>query len=239
MTLIGITTLLLAVAGTLAGTGPDKGVRRLADFPRQPTEIREWMKQHDWKSKRNSPRDFELADGQLHLVSRDDSVLIGTRKGLALDPQEWPLLRFRLRVDENPRGMDLTRKSGDDAAFRIYVAFDRGGGLFSPPNTIAYTWTEDLKPDSLVRSAHFKRLRYMSIGKGVTHEGSPAAAGTDAWVTIERDLVEDYRRAFPEERGPVPDFVGFMLKCDSNNTGTSASAWLSDLELVSPERRDG
>ena len=232
---IRTTALLLFVSANLLA--PGSRVRPLADFPQQRMEIREWMKLHGWKSKRNSPRRFWLADGRMHLVSRDDSVLIGTRKGLPLDPEAWPRLRLRLRVDEIPTGTQLSKKSGDDAAFRVYVAFDRGGGLFSPPNTIAYTWSENLAPETLVQSAHYKRLRYLSIGRGVTT--GEHGADSDGWVTVERNLLEDYRRVFGEDGGEVPDLVGIMLKCDSNNTGTAASAWLADLELVSAEPKDG
>jgi len=231
------TLALLLLSSTTARTQEDR-VRPLADFPEQRTEIGPWMKRHGWKSKRNSPRHFELEGGRMHLVSRDDSVLIGTEQGLPLDPAAWPRLRFRLRVDEVPTGTDLTKKAGDDAAFRIYVAFDEGGGWLSPPNTIAYTWTENLAPETLIKSAHYKRLRYLSIGKGLT-TGAGTEDSRDGWVTIERDLLADYRRVFGEEGGQVPDLVGFMLKCDSNNSGTSASAWLAELELVAPERKDG
>ena len=228
LSLRGTAFLLVASASLL---GPGERVHSLADFPEQRTEIRAWMKRNDWGSKRNDPRNFELAEGRLHLVSRDDSVLIGTKQGMPLDPETWPRLRFRLRVDELPSGTNLSRKSGDDAAFRIYVAFDRGGTWFTPPNTIAYTWTENLAPETLIRSAHFKRLRYLSVGKGLTD------GRDDGWVTVERNLLEDYRRVFGEGE-EVPQLVGFMLKCDTNNTETSASAWLSDLELVAAERTD-
>jgi hypothetical protein len=226
------TAALLLVAGTsLLGAG--ERTHPLAEFPRERTEIGSWMKRHGWKSKRNDPRRFELADGRLHLVSEDDSVLIGTREGLPVDPRAWPRLRFRLRVDRVPTGTDLAKKSGDDAALRVYVGFDEGGTWVTPPNTIAYAWTEDLAPETLVRSAHYRRLRYLSIGKGVT----TATADDEGWVTIERDLGQDYRRVFGEE-GEVPDVVGIMLKCDSNNTGTSASAWLADLALLPPRPAD-
>ena len=221
--MISIVTLLLLL-GTQprdSGKEPEERVHTLVELPEERVEIRAWMKRHGWKSKRNSPRRFEVGDRRLHLVSRDDSVLIGTQKGLPLDPEDWPRLRFRLRVDEVPTETNLSKKSGDDAAFRLYVAFDEGGGWLSPPNTIAYTWTEDVEPEKVVRSAHYARLRYLSVGKATTKD----------WVTIERDLLADYRRVFGEE-GEVPDLVGFMLKCDSNDSGTSASAWLADVELV-------
>ena len=145
---------IVAGASLLATDVP---TRPLAELPRERVEVRAWMKRHGWKSKRHDPGRFELEGRRLHLVSEDDSVLIGTKRGFPIDPAVWPRLRFRLRVDQVPTGTELAEKSGDDAAFRLYVAFDEGGGLFSPPNTIAYTWTADLAPGTLLRSAHFPR----------------------------------------------------------------------------------
>lgn len=220
------------VTGRANGAAPAERVRPLVELPDAPEPIEDWMKRHGWASKRHSPRRFELGQGRLHLVSGDDSVLIGTREGFPIDPRRWPRLRFRLRVDEVPTGADLSRKRGDDAAFRVYVAFDRGGTWISPPDTIAYTWTAGLAPETVVRSPHYKRLRYLSVGRGVTTD-----LDGDGWVTVERDLLADYARVFG--RDDVPELVGFMLKCDTNNTGTRASAWLEALELVAPADAEG
>jgi hypothetical protein len=126
------------------------------------------------------------------------------------------------------------------------VGFDRGKGLFSPPHTIAYTWTENVKPGTLIHSPHFKKLKYISIGMGTTKskkapskekeaeskKAGEEKAGESGWVTVEVNLLEDYRRAFPKDKKKVPPIAGIVLKCDSNNTGTSAEAWLSTLELI-------
>lgn len=95
--------------------------------------------------------------------------------------------------------------------------------LFSPPNTIAYTWTENVPAGRITRSAYGKRLHYLSIGMGTT--------GSE-WVTIERDIIEDYRRVFPKDQKGIPPIKAVLIKCDTNNVGGSAEAWLSDLKLV-------
>lgn len=222
-----------------------RGIRFLADFPRQKMGIEKWMKENGWESMRDDPSRFEVGNGCLHMVSEKDSVMIGTNKGFPLDPHRWPRIRMRLRIGRIPLGTNLSKKSGDDAAFRLYIAFDRGGGLFNPPHTLAYTWTENLAPETLVESPHFKEVRYLSVGRGVTTpdiqreedrigeqaEGKP---GEDpSWRTVERDLLKDYRLAFPEDKEEVPQITGIVLKCDSNNTKTSAEAWLTQWSLSS------
>lgn len=215
----------------------DGPVRHLIDFPSERVEIKEWMKHHGWRSKINNPHRFEMGNGHLRLVSVNDSVLIGTERGFPINVHEWPRLLIRLRVVQNPRNTDFANRSGDDAAFRLYVAFDRGKGLFHPPHTIAYAWTEKVKPGTLVNSPFFKQVRYLSIGTGLTaDEGDKAGkAAEHSWVTLERNLLKDYQLAFPDEQKEVPSLVGIMLKCDSNNTKSYAESWLSELTLLAPK----
>lgn len=130
------------------------------------------------------------------------------------------------------------------------MAFDRGKGVFGPPHTLVYVWTENVKAETLMLSPYFRtKLRYLSIGQGVTDarggETQGAKTGDNpghtrqdesGWVTVERDLLQDYRRAFPDDTQPVPMVGGVMLKCDSNNTDTSAESWLETLELLAPAK---
>ena len=240
--------LLIATACTLSCnsvTGQDKPspestkkkerIRSLVVFPEKETGIRVWMKLHGWETQRGNPRYFRVGNGQLHMVSRKDSVAIGLERGFPVLTSKWPRIRFKIRVLSIPSGSDLKKKSGDDAAFRLYVGFDRNKGWFHPPHTIAYTWTENVDRDRIIQSPHFKEVRYLSIGIGLPPRG---ADSKEAWITIERDLRKDYRRAFPEDRKGVPALKGILLKCDSNNTGTSAKALVRSIELAGPAREN-
>lgn len=226
--------LLLLTVAPLVSTSPlaaQSNVKRLAVFPEQPVDIKTWMKQNGWESKRHDPGNFKIGGGRLQLVSRKDSVMIGTRRGFPLDPRRFPKIRFTIRVDRNPVGTNPAIKSGDDSAFRLYIAFDRGGGLLSPPNSIAYSWTEKPQAAKISTSPHYKTVRNLYIGHGLT---GPArkAGGKAEFITIERDLLADYHACFPKDSQPVPMLAGVMVKCDTNNTGTTAEAWLSKLELI-------
>ena len=48
------------------------------------------------------------------------------------------------------------------------------------------------------------------------------------WVTVERDIVADYRKAFGEAPPPL---VGIAIMSDSDNTGETATAWYGDIRL--------
>lgn len=218
-------SLLLALCiGRVGAQEMSPTIIPLVFFPDAAQEFSAWMRAGGWQSKRNVPRGWEADGDGLRLRSDDNSVLIATKKGFPLDINRTPILHLRLRVLDVPRGTDLSRKSGDDAALRVYAAFDRGGGMFTPPNTIGYTWTEKDDAGTLIASAHFSNLHYISLGKGPT----PG----DEWVVVERDLAADYRLAFPGDRD-LPRLGGLGLKCDANDTRTSAEALLSAVEVRS------
>mgnify|MGYP001587245880 FL=1 len=185
-------------------------------FPQDKQDFKAWLSAGGWESKREDPAGWEVGGGELHLVSRDNSALIAAERGF---PRDAGRMKLRLKVASTPRGTNLARKAGDDAAFRVYVAFAKGGGVFSPPHTLAYTWAESGAAGTLTQSAHFSNLKYLTIGSGAT-----------GWVDVEVDLAADYRRAFPGE--PLPKLKGIALKCASNDTGTSAEAWLSSLAFL-------
>lgn len=198
----------------------------LLSFPAAKTDFAAWMKEGGWQSKRDRPSGWEIEGGALRLVSDGNSALIGTEKGFPLDAGAAPRLRVTLKVKAVPRGSDLSRKSGDDAALRVYLAFDRGGGMLKPPNTLAYAWTEKDDAGTMIRSAHYPNLYYVSLGKGATPQ--------DRWTVAERDLAADYRRAFPDDPA-LPPLKGLMLKCDSNDTKTTAESALASIELTEQE----
>ena len=205
-------------------------IKTLATFPEQPVAINTWMKQNGWKSKRHDPKRFEVGKGSLHLVSNKDSVMIGTQRGFPVDPRKYSKIRFTIKIGKNPAGTNPAIKGGDDSAFRLYLAFDRGGGMFSPPDSIAYSWTEKRQAAATSVSPHYKNVRNLYIGHGLTLPAKKGD-GKPVFVTIERDLLADYKTCFPEDSRAVPMLAGVMVKCDTNNTDTAAESWLSKLEL--------
>ena len=51
------------------------------------------------------------------------------------------------------------------------------------------------------------------------------------WVTVERDIVADYKAAFGEA---PPEIMGIGIMSDSDNTGESATAWYGDILVEHP-----
>lgn len=183
---------------------------------------------------------YELVteDGQQVVKATTGGGASGMIARLALDPGDSLILRWRWKVSNVFEQGDARRKDGDDYPARIYVAFrfepDKAGwferakrrtvsALFGeelPGNALNYIWANRLPEGELVPNPYTDQTMMLAVSSG------PGQVGE--WVTIERDIVADYRRAFGAE---PPALVGIAIMSDSDNTGESATAWYGDITL--------
>jgi hypothetical protein len=187
--------------------------------PSEEVPIKKWLKETCWEEQRGSAKHYLVRDNTLFMTNHDATTVIGTKFKPKIDPDRYPVIEFKAKVDKVPPGADVTNRKMDDAAFRLFVIFDRGRGLFSPPETIGYVWDSTLETGTTGRSALFKRVRYIVIGSG--------SDGLGEWKTFKRNILEDYKSLFNAD--DVPDIGAIALKCDSNHSGgrsESAIQWI-------------
>jgi hypothetical protein len=72
----------------------------------------------------------------------------------------------------------------------------------------------------MLPNAYTERVRMIVVRSG--------AADAGRWVEEERNLYDDYRRAFAEEPPPI---AGVAIMTDADDTGESATAWYGDIVL--------
>ncbi|MEX0603243.1 MAG: DUF3047 domain-containing protein [Marinobacter sp.] len=155
-----------------------------------------------------------------------------------LDPEQRPVLEWRWKVSGVYEQGDARNKSGDDYPARIYVAFefepDKAGfferakrkametlaGEELPGNALNYIWANKLPVGSVVPNPYTEATQMIAVNSGVSQAGE--------WVTISRNIVEDYKKAFGEA---PPTIVGIAIMSDSDNTGETATAWYGDVTL--------
>lgn len=187
----------------------------LVNFPEEETPIQKWLEDSDWKEKRGKAKKFVIKEKTLFMRNDDASTTIGTKLKHKIDPHLYPEIEFRIRVDEIPFGTNVTIKSKDDAAFRLFVLFDKGGHIISPPQTIGYVWDSTMKAGDTGRAPRFSKVRYITIASGED--------GLGEWKEFRRNLLEDYKMLFGTEE--IPEIAAIGLKCDSNHSnGHAASA---------------
>jgi len=180
-----------------------------------------------------------------YMLVRDDGTVIkavadasasGLMRNIMIDPQEYPILQWRWKVANIIETADVSRKESNDSPARVYVAFAydiRKVGLLErlkyeaakriytqslPLRAISYTWGNKTPRESIVP------MPYTGWFKQLVVEN--AASPVNNWITEERDVYEDYRKAFGENPTGI---TGVAIMTNTDNMGGQATAWYGDI----------
>lgn len=167
-----------------------------------------------------------------------DASASGLVRKLDVDPKAWPALAWSWKVERPVAKGDVTRKSGDDYAARVYVSFRVPPDQLSPfermkrsaaramfgddvPDAgLAYIWDARAPVGTIVPNPYTDRVRMIVVESGSERAGR--------WLSYERDIAADYRAAFGEEAPPVS---GIAIMTDTDNTGERVRARYGDVAL--------
>lgn len=186
---------------------------------------------------------YQLVDdnGEQVVQATTDNSASGLIARVSVEPGESLILRWRWKVSNVFEQGDARQKEGDDYPARIYVAFEfepEEAGFFErakrkavevvfgeklPGNALNYIWANRLAVGDMIANPYTDTTMMVAVNSG--------AGETGEWVTVERDIVADYRKAFGKE---PPKLVGVAIMSDSDNTGESATAWYGDVRLIRP-----
>jgi hypothetical protein len=187
---------------------------------------------------------YQLTDdnGEQVVKATTDNSASGLIARVSVEPGDSLILRWRWKVSNVYEQGNARKKEGDDYPARIYVAFEfepDEAGFFErakrktvevvfgeelPGNALNYIWANRLPVGEIVANPFTDTTMMVAVNSGT--------ANTGEWVTVERDIVADYRKAFDRE---PPKLVGVAIMSDSDNTGASATAWYGDVSLVKPD----
>jgi hypothetical protein len=191
----------------------------------------------------NAPTKYQVAevDGVVALAAEGVEGGSGMWRKLRVDPQHNPVLEWRWRVPQPaPGSPPLSVTSRASPMARLSVGFhgdpekldfeDRVklrmakaltvNGL--PYASLLYVWMMNVPVDTVIHSPHTDRVRMIVVESGAQRAGQ--------WITIRRNVLEDYRRAFQEEPG---DIVGVGLMTDYGDDGSPRRAVYGDITLRS------
>lgn len=159
----------------------------------------------------------------------------GLTREVSIDLKEYPLVAWQWKVANVISKGDVTKKVGDDYAARLYITFaydpDKvgfskkakyklGRMLFGdiPIAAINYIWDRRTPQGTIVPNAFTDFVKMIVVESGEANVGR--------WMEEERNLYEDYRRAFDEEPLPIN---GVAIMTDTDNTGEAATAYYGDI----------
>lgn len=159
---------------------------------------------------------------------------------LEIDLEKTPVLCWRWRIDAPLVSADMTRKSGDDYAARVYVSFKLPSGelgfgtriklgiarsIFGehvPDAAINYIWDNNNPVGTQRPNAYTDRTQMFVLQTGADNAGS--------WVIERRNVLTDYYQAFGEVDGLSA--VQLAVASDTDNTGETARAGFADIHFV-------
>ena len=158
---------------------------------------------------------------------------------VAVDLARTPILCWKWRIEAPVAAADMTKRSGDDYAARIYVAFDMPTSALSlgtrlklalarniygeavPDAAINYVWDNKHPIGTWQKSAYTDRAQLIVKESGNGRERQ--------WVAERADIAADFARAFGGRPG-VP--VEVAVATDTDNTKSQAQAAFADLRFV-------
>ena len=190
------------------------------------------------------PTVYELVrDGQTVVVkATSEASASGLTKAVSIDPNVFPVVRWRWKVENLLTHSDVSRKNGDDYPARLYITFaydsdkvglgrklrfKAGQALFGdiPIGALNYIWDTRAPAGAIIENA------YTDFARMIVVESGPQKVGM--WVDEERNIYEDYKKAFGEE---PPMINGVAIMSDTDNTKERAIAYYGDIRFVRGSR---
>jgi len=180
-----------------------------------------------------------IKDGDVVVVKAvSDASASGLIKAVSIDPREYPIVRWRWKVDNILKQSDVATKDGDDFPARLYVTFaydpdkvsfgkklkfKAGQAIFGdiPIGALNYIWDTKAPVGTIVENAYTDFAQMVVVESGTEKVG--------LWVSEERNIYEDYKRAFGEE---PPLINGVAVMTDTDNTKERATAYYGDIQFA-------
>lgn len=201
-----------------------------ADAPLEP-----WQ---PWFMRRgNAPTDYRVVqiDGAAVLQADAREGGSGLARLIRIDPQRHPWLEWRWRVVAE-RGANLKATSGKSPLARLSVAFHGDVGkldfedrtklrmaMLLTPNglpyaSLLYVWMLSVPAETVIRSPYTDRVRMIVVESGARRIGQ--------WVSVRRNVLADFRRAFGEEAGEI---VGVGVMTDPGDDYSRRRGYYGDI----------
>ncbi len=179
------------------------------------------------------------------LVKDGDTVVVkavaeasasGLIREIKIDPKEYPIVQWSWKVNNILEKGDVQRKDGDDYPARIYITFEYDPsklsffekvkyqavrllyGQYPPLGAINYIWESKAPKGTVLPNSYTDRVMMIVVESGEEK--------LDKWVNEERNVYEDYKRAFGKE---PPMISGVAIMTDTDNTGEKAIAYYGDI----------
>jgi len=175
-------------------------------------------------------------DGTVAVKAVSEGASSGLTREITVNPREYSIVQWRWKVANVLRKGDVFRKEGDDYPARLYITFEYDPskvGFFEkagraayrmiygkqlPLGAINYIWESRAPVGTVTPNTYTKRSMMFVLESGTEK--------LNAWVSEERNVYEDYKKAFGDE---PPMINGVAIMTDTDNTQETATAFYGDI----------
>ena len=188
-----------------------------------------------------TPTKYDLVetDGIVVARARADAAAAGLNFPVKFDVRSAPVVEFRWKIAKLIDDADSRIAAKEDSPVRLVLGFDgdkskltfkertasvlakSATGKELPYAQLIYVWSNSEPVGTVIENTHTRRVRMIVAATGAGNAGK--------WVTLTRNVPEDFKRAFGEDPGTLTD-VGIMT--DTDNTGASVEAWYGDIRFL-------
>lgn len=198
-----------------------------------------------WETLRLGPKketEFKFVEepgSGIVLNAKADAAASGMNHPVKFDIRASPTIQFRWKVANLIEGADNSVAAKEDSPVRIVLGFDgdkskltfsektssfvakTATGRELPYAQLVYVWSNRAPVGTVIPNPHTRRVQMVVAVSGPSQVGK--------WVTVTRNVAEDFKKAFGEEPGIMTD-VGILT--DTDNTGGSVEAWYGDIRFM-------
>lgn len=184
--------------------------------------------------------------GRMSIEATFDKSMSILGRHVSIDLKATPILCWRWYVDGPVAKADMTKKSGDDYAARVYVGFDMPESALSgstkfklqmaraifgkelPDATLVYVWDNAHPVGTARKSAYTDRTQLIVAETG--------AGRARSWVSERVDVARDFSKSFAGQPGTP---TGVAVAADGDNTRSSGRAAFSEMHFVARDQPCG
>ncbi len=178
-----------------------------------------------------------LNEGTWVVQAKSKESSSGLIRKITIDPEIYPSISFRWKIQNILESADLTNKKGNDAPARVFITFAYDSAQvgwfeevkfktsklfydeYPPVATLIYVWASHLEKGTIVDSPYTNRAKIIVLESGADKKGK--------WLHEKRNVYADYCRAFASEK--VPMISGVAIMTDTDNTGEQVVSWYGDI----------
>ena len=174
--------------------------------------------------------------GTVAVKAVSEASASGLTREIRINLKEYPVVQWRWKVANVLKKGDVTKKEGDDYPARIYITFEYDSskvgffdkakyesvrlfyGQYPPLGAINYIWESKAPKGTVLPNPYADQVKMIVVESG--------AERLNQWVNEERNVYEDYKKAFG---GEPPMISGIAIMTDTDNTGETATAYYGDI----------